>query len=504
MDNIKKYINLRKQYHMLNNLYNNSSRKTNITILSEDSCNKKYNINDINNIDKIKNIIKSIITENYISPEFQYGSGENNSDLINHINKFFKHKYIESINGIVIFNRKIFIQTILDKMGIEIDTSTFNTIVLENKINTIDRKIKKLQKIIETHGKYITVYRFSVLNDTIANFIKQKTILLYIVDFINKNYKIFNSCPSKKYDDGNISGRKVEADINNKIIKLLKDNIISNKINCDIMYISNLDYHNMLIGMNHSSNLLNDSMNFKQEIDGLICIKLSDDSWLPIIMIETKTNINLIYNDISKLNSLHDRLHLFDNFVITDTNNIYTITGSGFKNIDIFYCVAEINDLIDGKYIQFIYNNHHFKRVIYDILMTEIKSKINNIDMFNDVEELNNYIMNILNKNSHLNNNYNLLEERNKNMRRELTDKINMIQTNQPLYTVVLKTIYSNNSYNYFNYNKNISIYKFLEKIGIITPCIIKRINDKLTEISNNFIEFNSRKDTNIVYICNE
>ena len=51
------------------------------------------------------------------------------------------------------------------------------------------------------------------------------------------------------------------------------------------------------------------------------------------------------------------------------------------------------------------------------------------------------------------------------------------------------------------NYNKNISIYKFLEMVHIITPELIERINDKINEISYNFINFINRSDTMILFI---
>ena len=172
-----------------------------------------------------------------------------------------------------------------------------------------------------------------------------------------------------------------------------------------------------------------------------------------------------------------------------------------------FYCVREIDNMIDGKYIKFIYNNHYTRRTIYDIIMSEIKSKIQNIDLFNDVEELNNYIMNILYGKSYLNNNYNnILSDRTNLMKRELIERLTSINTSEQVYNIISQTIYSNHSYNYFNYNKgkyayNETTYNFLELVGIITPEIINRIEKKINEISSHFIKFNNRSDTKILFI---
>ena len=531
--NVVKESLLQKKCLLQNKISLNPSKRGNLSI----SILSKNNNNGINTSDKlgdvrntllptigdvrntllptigdVRNTIISIISSSYISPEFQFGLGEDNIDLINHINNFFKHKYVESINGNIIANRKNLIQDILSKLNISFDTHTFNTIILEKKIFAIDKKLKKFQKIIDINNNYnnnitIRIHRIKLLTANINKLIEQKNILLYIIDFINKNYKIFNTPPIKRHlDDGNTVGKNVEDIINNKIKKILQDNINNNNIICDVMYISNLDYHRMMVGMN-TSYIFNDCMKFKQEIDGLICIKLSDDTWYPIIIIETKTNINLIYTDINKLNALYDRLQFFDNFIIGDNNNIYTIVGKGFKNINMFYCVREIDNMIDGKYIKFIYNNHYTRRTIYDIIMSEIKSKIQNIDLFNDVEELNNYIMNILYGKSYLNNNYNnILSDRTNLMKRELIERLTSINTSEQVYNIISQTIYSNHSYNYFNYNKgkyayNETTYNFLELVGIITPEIINRIENKINEISCHFIKFNNRSDTKILFI---
>ena len=526
MDYYEKYLKYRNKYTDLKDIFikqkSLSNRRRGVMNITIIQANNSIDYSDTIRIDQIKNDINKFISDSHITPEFKYGLGDDNIYLKEHINKFFKYKYIESINGIVIANRKHLIQNILNEMNIKIDINSFNTIFLENKIVTIDKKIKKIERILE--GLYIIKKdRLLIFKNEINKLIKQRTTILYIIDHINKNFKIFNSMPKKKGDmDGNMKGKNVEDIINCKIKKILSDNINNKNIPCDVMYISNIDYHSMNMGMDKKTpkNISADNMKYKQEIDGMICIKLSNNTWLPIIMLEIKTNINLIYNDINKLNLLYENLQAFENFNIICNNIMYTIVGDGFKNINIYYCVKEI-DMSQGSnepnhnikfiynnhYIKFIYNNHYTKRIIYDSVMSSIKSKIDSIELFTDVEELNNYIMNILNgkeyNNLHLSK---ILVDRNNIIRRDLIDRMMKIDMEEPTYTIILHTVYSNNDFNYFNYDKKINkknhtIYSFLETIGIITPIIINCINSKINEISENFITFNTRNDTRILYI---
>jgi len=525
----EKYKKLKRKYILLKELQENK-RQINISMLSNGKTEQYIEIDNINNIINIQNKIKTYVMEVYKSPQFKFGLGNDNSDLKKHINMFFKYRYIEMINGIVIANRKHFIYEILSSMNIIIDgNKSYNTIILENRINMIDVKINKYQKIIETissfnSNKYIN--RITILLEYIKKLTISKKIIIYLINYINKYYKIYYN-PTKNTPDNKLTGKEIENIINKKIIELLQDKIDKNEINCDILYVSNIDYNKMIHNMNCDKN----DNNFKQELDGLICIKVKDQNnqihWYPIIIIESKANLNLIYNDINKLNSLHNRLGDIKNFTINylENDNIvqYSIMGSGFKNSDLYYCVHEMNEMIDRKYIKFIYDNYYSKCIIYDIIMNKIINMIqcNNINLFTNVEDLDNYIMNILNymsqdimsnesiewKNITTKNDnfFSIMIDKKKTMKNELIENMTKIKSgyNMDNYNRILfSTIYSNMLYNFFNFNKKYkTVYNYLQTLNIITFETIEVIKLKLDEISKPFIHFNTRNDTIILHI---
>ena len=478
----------------------NNYHNMNIDIID---CNISNNIifyNDIDGLKRCKDSITRYISEVFIQPKFQYGTGENNIDMINHININFKYRYIESLNGIIISNRKELIQNVLTKLNINIHNKFINTILLEKKINKIENKITKIQNIIENSYNMILPEKMFLLNNKIEEYMKMKNIMISIIQFINKYYKIYyNPQPKITVIDGNKKGKVVENIINEKI-----KNILKNKNNeCDIMYISNIDYNILHRKIKNKDN------NFKQEIDGMICIKVLENNnimWLPIIIVETKTNVNLIYNDINKFNSLHNRLQNFGNIVIYNNNISYNIMGSGFKSCNLFYYVSEINQLIDNSFIKFINDNYFSKSVIYEIIMSKIKDRINSniyiTNLFTDVMELDKYIMNMFNN---MSSNNQTIEKCNK-MNDELYSNLKNIQSKNNLYDLYNNTKYDNTIYYiddsiFLNFIKS-SYYVFLQDNNIITDEMVEIIKFKLYEISNNFRNFETRDDTQILLVC--
>ena len=508
--NKAKYNKLYNKYMLLKELHENK-RPLNISLLTNNTITQYIEINNIDMIDCIRNKIKTYITDIYKSPEFKFGLGEDD-EFSTHINTYFKHHYIELINGMVISNRKHFIHEILKSMNITIDSNkSYNTIVLEKKISTIDSKINKYRKIIDTIGmieghKYIN--RITTLLEYIDELTLNKKIIIFIINHINKYYKIYYNIDRKPIDN-TMKGKEVENIINSMIIKLLQNKIDMMDINCDILYISNIDYNKMIHNMDK-----NDNLNFKQELDGLICIKTIDAMgqiyWYPVVIIESKVNLNLIYTDINKLNSLHTRLQGIKNFTINYLENDdvkqYNIIGTGFKSCDLYYCVHEMNNIIDHKYIKFIYDNYFSKSIIYEIIINKITENINcdTLYLFNNIEDLDNFIMNRLKNNKYNYNFSKMIDCRNK-MKTELIENIMKIKKgcHSDMFDRILSpTVYSCDTYNYFNYNKNNkSIYKYLKSIDVITMETIDVIKNKLDQISEPFIEFNNRIDTLILHI---
>ena len=497
-----KYIKYKTKYNLLyNNLKGNRQNNVGINLLQNSNKHiQSIDVNDTNTINNITTNIKKYITEYNLSPKYKFNIDDDMLQGI--INNHFKYKYIESLNGIIISVRQNLIKDALMKLNIDLKMNSINTLTLNSRINKININLTKLHRILDVNTRHnLDCNKLQLLRNSINVLEKEKQIMIYLYNYINKYFKIFEI--DKQPQSGQLTGKQVETLITNKIINVLQDKVSQNIIKCDILYISNIDYNKIVHCM--KKKIINNDIYFKQEIDGLVCIRLSNDTWLPIIILELKKNINLVYTDISKLNSLHCKLEELDDFTICDGTSEYNISSGSFKQCNLFYCVNEINNLIEKDYIMFDETNYRSKNIIFEIIMNEIKCKLENVNYFTNIEEVDNYIVNIMNDNSLINQKYDeYIKNKYDIIKNELYESLEKILKDSSNITShnTSKSNSSNLNYNYFNHNNtNIDTFSYLIKKNIINKDVISNINEKLSHISNPFQEFYNREDTHIMLV---
>ena len=217
----------------------------------------------------------------------------------------------------------------------------------------------------EDIDKSIQKYFSSNYYDFMGGIIKKnkENFLKEIQNIIKNKYTIYNKAQSilDNYNDlfvrlmspqDNTLGDKAENNTNIKIKEILQT------LDIPILYMTNIPY-NILVG-NRDKNMHKD--NFKKEIDSIIFVKTTDSIYVPIIITETKNNINLISKDIHNYSGLINRFTTIKTITginiinaknkDTNKNEQVKIDLDNLKNMYIYYCVNIIDprDKINDVY----------------------------------------------------------------------------------------------------------------------------------------------------------
>ena len=272
--------------------------------------------------------------------------------------------------------------------------------ILQNKLNSVIKtninnlntilSNQQLSKLLISINKKLEILRTSK-NDKLIQSINSE------FDNIksNLNNYILNSILIKKYSDiscvinikeDNTIGAKTEENINTEIIELLKKNF--NTYN--FIYIQNYNIEQKLINEDIKGKKI------KKELDGIICIKVTDDSgtyYHPLFIIETKNNLSLIIDNLEQVNNFSattlslknpdDFMNngikiLFDKFkdakfiFCLPSKSEYDLTHLNKIQISLFYIIS---NFIDQIKFDDIYDINLFTKYFYDCLKLKLDDK---------------------------------------------------------------------------------------------------------------------------------
>jgi len=446
--------------------------------------------NDINNI-------VSFIKNNYKSPE--YIMDLSIDDIITSINTTLITKYIDKLNCLVVSSKIKLIVDVLNELNIDtgVDMSGrgfLNKLVLQRiKLEQYIKKNKLIAEEIKLTVDPKKRQENYIKNTNEYNKLNlQNMFISCIIDYTDIKFKKYKHLDRTVFINDEKIGRENEILVNNNLINLLNSYIKTGQVHRDILYITNLNYK-----MLTSNKICNSKNKFKQEIDGLLFIKTDSGKWTPFMIIEIKKNINLIYSDISKLDGLYDRLCVIDNCSITINNIDYEIDTSGFKTCKLFYYVSDINKFYDNNIIKFVDDNYFSKSIIFDTTIDEIIKKIDSIENFTNVMDLDDYIINILEHNSY--DTQKLLENNNKykTIRDDLYMRLKYINdTNSSLYIEPDRETFNIYDYKFFNIDGD--VFTYLKNKNILNETIINIMLIKYNQNKTIFENFINRPNTRI------
>ncbi len=362
-----KYINMKKRLELTDKNF-----KTNMIQMvgGVQDCFIQYINNDKpiiygDNIELIQNEIMKILKQKYLFDKSRIDYTYDDSHIISSISHFFKNQYIDYISHILLNNQKNLKKEIEDllKMHGSIDLKNLytNLLISIDHYNS-DKTPKNKKKLLDELQKYkIAEYVITKFDDVFVRLIKIQ------------DQKI---------------GERNEENINSKIIQKLAT------LNAPILYMTNIQYQLL------DPIIENNQGKFKKEIDSVIFVKNAENVWVPVVIIESKNNMNLVLDDIYNYNALLLKLDVLDgnremNVKNKDTNENETvnINLSNFRNCKGLYCINNIQ-LSNEKFL-FI-NSQLIQREIGFMIQTIIKS-CNNNEMFTTYKKLNKHLKNCLN-----------------------------------------------------------------------------------------------------------
>ena len=350
MDYESKYLKYKSKYKLLKSIKINN----NIQHGGAQSLYIEY-INENINKDSSKTIQEKLIkllNDKYLFDKNKINYEYSKEDIDKSIQKYFSSNYHDFMGGIIKRNKENLIK----------------------EIQNIIKDIIKNKQINKQTDRY-TIYNKAQL-------------------ILDKYNDLFVRLMSPQ---DNTLGDKAENNTNIKIKEILKTLDIS------LLYMTNIPY-DVLVG-DRDKNMHRD--NFKKEIDSIIFVKNTENIYVPIIVTETKNNINLISKDIHNYSGLINRFTTIETITgintinaknkDTNKNEQIKIDLSNLKNMYIYYCVNIIDprDIFEDVYTFFSSND---VQLLIGSEIQHILYKFSKSNMFTSYKALDEYYKNCFNQ----------------------------------------------------------------------------------------------------------
>jgi hypothetical protein len=343
--------------------------------------NNNETIKKLEDLDSVKEILmKNLFSIGHFDKSRIIKSEKYDGDKLKEkINSFFTSaEYLLLLNSIITKGnmKKNLYDEILKKYKISIEDINKS---LNIELKQILQKVSAIDKIQDPTKKEGLQKQ---INETISKSSKMYNAGTNMITYFNNYFQIF-----KTKSTDNTIGQKYEDYINNSVIKKISS------LDLPLLYLYNVK---CVDGGSIFEKGSGDYVEMKGELDGLILVKIDNEYWYPLIILEMKNNINLIMDDLDGVNKLLTEMSKLLGSGKKDLRvgkETYSVDMSGFANINFFYCVNNV--FLDESNNYDLLNSNLIRELMNDPTVEYIKGLKNN-DKFTSSQELSNYILSVV------------------------------------------------------------------------------------------------------------